>query len=579
MAMWYDNRSFAGVLGCAALAGCTLLALPAGAQPAQTDYLKASNVDTTEFGDWLGYAVAISGDTMVVGASGEASGTGDPLDNSADTAGAAYVYVKNGGDWQFEAYLKPHNPGSADQFGYAVDISGDTIVVGALHEDTAAQGPFHAGSFPNSNSDHASGAAYVFVRDNGAWTQQAMLKATNSDGGHYFGADVVIEGDTIVVGARGESSDSTGVNGSQENSGAGGSGAAYVFVRNAGIWALEAYLKASNAEGGDNFGRGLAISGDTVAVGAFSEDGGTTGVNGDESDNTADRAGAVYIFVRNGATWTQEAYIKASNTDPGDQFGGFLSLHNDTLAVGSTEEKSSATGINPPGGNNSFNDAGAAYVFVRDGTTWSEQAYIKASNTHPNDLFGAGVGVYGDLLLVGAPREDSSATGIDGDQSSAAAMDSGAAYLFERTAGSWAQVHYLKASNTLAGDWFGYQVAIEGLTLAVGAIYEDRVGPGDTTATTATDSGAAYVFEIPDTEPPTITAPADIVTTATAPAAIDLGSPTVDDNAGAAGVTVGNDAPPGGFPYGVTTVTWTATDGAGNSATDTQSVTVNIPGC
>jgi len=637
------------------LACALLVALPAAGATEQIDYLKASNVDLVEFGDNFGYSVAISGDTMVVGAAGEASGTGDPIDNSADRAGAAYVYAWDGSGWQFEAYLKPHNPGNGDQFGYSVAISGDTIVVGALQEDTNAAGPFHGPGFPDSNNLFASGAAYVFVRDNGAWTQQAMLKATNADSGDFFGANVAIVGDTIAVGARGESSDSTGVNGSQENSGASGSGAAYVFTRSAGIWSLQAYLKASNTESGDNFGRGLAMSGDTIAVGAFSEDGGTTGVNGDDSDNSALRAGAVYVFVRDGSDWAQQAYIKPSNTDAGDQFGGQLSLSGDTLAVGVYEEQSGLTGINPPGDNNGFTDAGAAYVFVRSGTTWSEEAYIKASNTGNFDNFGASVGISGDVLVVGAPREDSGATGIDGDQFNGGALDSGAAYVFERSAGTWTQSHYVKASNTQPGDWLGYAAAIDNLTIAFGAIFEDREGPEDDSGFTATDSGAVFVFRGPDnvppevsppaavqveataeltpvalgsaavtdnsgelllaspdnpgpfplgettvvwsavdssgnigtatqlvtvvdTTPPQITAPENIAPEGEAPLIVPLGSATVNDNAGQSGVTVENDAPPGGFTELSTIVTWTATDASGNTATDTQIVVLLPPG-
>ena len=160
-----------------------------------------------------------------------------------------------------------------------------------------------------------------------------------------------------------------------------------------------------------------------------------TGVNGNQADNTAPNSGAVYVFTRDGSgVWSQQAYIKASNTDAGDRFGGGLALHGDSLAVKALGEDSSATGIDGDQAADSslIVGTGAVYLFTRDGGgVWSQQAYIKASNTQSGDQFGISLALAGDTLAVGAAREDSSATGIDGDQANNGALTSGAAYVFE----------------------------------------------------------------------------------------------------------------------------------------------------
>ncbi len=170
-----------------------------------------------------------------------------------------------------------------------------------------------------------SGAAYVFVRSGGIWTQQAYLKASNTGAGDGFGDSVAVSGDTVVVGASGEDSNATGVDGNQGDNSASHSGAAYVFIRSGGIWTQQAYLKASNTGADDDFGNSVAVSGDTVVVGAYSEDSNATGVDGNQGDNSASASGAAYVFTRSGGIWTQQAYLKASNTGADDrlrQLGG-----------------------------------------------------------------------------------------------------------------------------------------------------------------------------------------------------------------------------------------------------------------
>jgi CSLREA domain-containing protein len=276
-----------------------------------------------------------------------------------------------------------------------------------------------------------SGARYPITIDPTA--QQAYLKASNTGASDYFGNSVAVSGDTVVVGAYQEDSNTTGVNGDQTNNSAGNSGAAYVFVRSGATWSQQAYLKASNTGADDRFGISVAVAGDTVVVGAFQEASNATGVNGDQANNSASAAGAAYVFVRSGATWSQQAYLKASNTGASDGFGWSVAVAGDTVVVGALYEDSNATGVNGDQTNNSSTDSGAAYAFVRSGTTWSQQAYLKASNTGADDWFGTSVAVAGDTVVVGANLEASNATGVNGDQTNNSAGASGAVYVFLST--------------------------------------------------------------------------------------------------------------------------------------------------
>lgn len=295
--------------------------------------------------------------------------------------------------------------------------------------------------------------------------QVAYVKASNPDRADGFGGAVALSGDTMVVGAPGEDGATVGINGNQTDNSKGNAGAVYVFVRDGATWSQQAYLKASNTDSPDSFGSSVAVSGDTVAVGAWCE----SSANGDQANNDAFCAGAVYVFVRNGTTWTQQAYIKASNIDNGDAFGRKIALSGDTLAVGAQFEESAARGINGNQNDNSQLSSGAAYVFQRTGQTWAQQAYIKASNTNEGDEFGASVALFGDTLAVGAPQEDSAATGVNGNQNDNSRQDSGAVYVFQRTGQTWAQQAYIKSSNPLVLGDFGVSTSLSANTLTVGA--------------------------------------------------------------------------------------------------------------
>jgi hypothetical protein len=305
--------------------------------------------------------------------------------------------------------------------------------------------------------------------------QQAFLKGSNTEANDGFGDSVAVDGDTVVVGAFDEYGGAAGVNGDQSDNSQPFSGAAYVFVREGTTWSQQAYLKASNPELDDRFGGSLAISGDTIVVGAAFEDSAATGVNGAQGNGSFD-SGAAYVFVREGTTWTQQAYLKASNTGSIDLFGT-CAISGDTIVVGAPGEDSGATGIDGNQGDNSASAAGAVYVFVRNGTTWSQQSYVKASNTGQSDSFGGDVAISGDTLVVAAGGESSSATGVNGDQTNNDALFAGAVYAFVRAGSTWSQQAYLKPPDTNSNDGFG-SVAVWDDTVVIGAIGEDSAATG-----------------------------------------------------------------------------------------------------
>ena len=319
------------------------------------------------------------------------------------------------------------------------------------------------------------------------------FKPSNTQGHESFGIGLSISGGTFVAGAPSESSGATGVNGDQNNQNALYSGAAYVFTGAGQSWQQQAYLKASNTDADDAFGRAVAIDGDTIAVGAAWESSSARGIGGDQTNNDAPGSGAVYIFERTGDAWAQTAYLKASNADAGDFFGTSLAIQGDTLIVGAYGESSGSA--DPT--DNSASAAGAAYVFQRQAGVWTQTAYLKASNREAGDGFGGAVAIDGVMVVVGAGGEGSSATGVDGDQTNDDAPGSGAAYVFQLNGGSWTQIAYLKPSNTMAGEGFG-SVAISGDTVVVGATDEDSGSTGvngdEYAPGNIEDIGAVYVF-------------------------------------------------------------------------------------
>jgi hypothetical protein len=345
-------------------------------------------------GDHLGVSVAASGDTVVAGTA-----------ERNDDVGAAYVFRRNGQVWTQEALLTPTGP--ADKFfGGAVAISGDTLVVGAYGQ-------------PGER-----GSAFVFTRTGTTWTQQQKLTATGGALADQFGISVAVDGDTAVVGA-------TGVGAVV--------GAAYVFTRTGLVWTQQAKLVASDGDDGDSFGNDVAISGDTVIVGAF---------------GVGFQHGAAYVFKRTGTDWAQEARL--DGTDPSDtaQFGYGVALAGDTAAIGS-----SGTG----------NYRGSVYVFTRAGTTWTQQALLVAADGSASDRLGSAVALVGDRLLAGAHFKY---------------ISEGVAYVFERTGTAWSQKGRLAATGAKPSDFLGFGVALTSeFAVASGFGFDER-------------KGAAFVFDL-----------------------------------------------------------------------------------
>jgi cadherin-like protein/FG-GAP repeat protein/fibronectin type III domain protein len=397
---------------------------------AKQAYIKSSNTGTNNN---FAQGVALYGDTLAVSAANEASNAtgigGDQHNENAPNSGAVYVFLRTGATWTQQAYIKSSNTGTNDCFGSSVALYGDTLVVGAYRESSIATG---IGGDESNNDAPYSGAVYVFTRDtHNVWTQQAYIKSSNTGTYDFFGYNVAISGDTLAVGAIGEDSNATGVDGDQLNDYASESGAVYVYSRAGTTWTQQAYIKGSNMRGGNYFGNSLALSADTLAVGAYHESSNATGINGDELNNNASYSGAVHVFTRTGTTWTKQAFVKASNTDPDDNFGQSVALSGDTLAVGAVGESSNARGVGGDEANNDAPSSGAVYVFTRTGSTWTQQAYIKSSNTDTNDNFGSTIALSGDTLAVGARGEASNATGINGNELNNDAPGSGAVYVIQ----------------------------------------------------------------------------------------------------------------------------------------------------
>jgi len=370
-----------------------------------------------ELNDFFGTAVAISGDTVIVGAWKE--------DTTAADAGAAYIFTKTGTTWTQQQKIQASDAQAGDQFGISVSIDGETVVVGAYAEDTGGAD---------------AGSAYVFTRSGTTWTQQQKIQASDLQVSDYFGWSVSISGDTVVVAAN------------LEDAGGTDAGAAYIFTRSGTTWTEQAKIQASDAQATDYFGYSVAISGDTVIVGAWKESPG------------AAAAGSAYIFTRSGTTWTQQAKILASDLERNDSFGDSVAIDVDTVVVGARYEDTGDT------------SAGAAYIFTRSGTTWTEQSKIQASDAEAQDQFGMTVGIYGDTVVVGAHQEDTGAAAA------------GSAYIFTRSGTTWTQQTKIQASDAQIASYFGNSVGIYGDTIVVGAHREDTGG---------NDAGAAYIFTAP----------------------------------------------------------------------------------
>jgi len=304
-----------------------------------------------------------------------------------------------------------------DNFGFSVSLHGETALAGARDDDY-------------------KGSAYVFVPgDNSTWTEQAKLTASDGANDDDFGKAVAVYGDTALIGAQYDDDKGTS------------SGSVYVFVRGGTTWTQQAKLTASDGAPYDWFGWSVALDEDTAVIGATGDDDKGAG------------SGSVYVFVRDGITWTQQAKLTANDGAPSDFFGNSVALDVDTAIIGAHSNDDRGT------------DSGSAYVFMRSDTTWTEQAKLTASDGAANDYFGRSVSIDVETALVGASGSN----------------NTGAAYVFMRGGTTWTEQAKLIASDGASGDNFGYSVSLDGETALVGAYQDDDKGSG---------SGSAYVYEL-----------------------------------------------------------------------------------
>lgn len=327
-----------------------------------------------------------------------------------------------------EQKITSNDFGGAKNFGFSMAIEGDTAIIGAPRDDLTINGN--------------EGSAFIFVRNGTTWTQQQKLIASDAKANDDFGYSVAISGETVLIGAR--FVDVSPTSSSQ--------GAVYVFVRNGTTWTEAQKLMASDATPGRGaFGTSVAIEGNTAVVGAETQ------------SATANPTGAAYVFVRSGTTWIEQQKLNASDTAQGDQlFGSSVAISGETIIVGARRYNVGAKV-----------DQGSAYVFVRNGTTWTQQQRLMASDGVARDEFGFSMAISGDTLIIGAPINILGAN---------ANNNPGAAYIFVRNGTLWIEQQILIAPDGVAGDEFGNSVAIDGDAAIVGARRDD------------TSQGSAYIF-------------------------------------------------------------------------------------
>ncbi|MEY4063993.1 MAG: hypothetical protein RIR26_201, partial [Pseudomonadota bacterium] len=457
------------------------------------DWKEIANIRRNNMIAHFGSALALSGNTVAVGAYGDSvlqsiitNGATDDTNtySTLSNSGAVFVYRQSGSNWLQEAFIKASNSESDDQLGWSVSLSGDTMAVGANFEDSN-QTTITTGAATASNNDaQSSGAVYVFGRVGTTWASEAYLKAANAEEGDQFGSSVSLHGSVLAVGAIGEQSAvnsiTNGTTASNDNSRT-LAGAVYVYRKTAGQWNQEAYVKAANASDDMQmqYGFSVTLNADTLAVGAAQEDSGLSTITNSDSLPTsatdAASSGAVYVYRRNSTGWSQEAYIKAVNAGIGDEFGTSVALSGELLAVGAKSEDSQQTVISngtTADSSNTKGSSGAVYIYRRSGAQWAQEAFIKASNADTEDRFGSAVSLSGNTLAVGAPNEASNQTTVTSGTSASdnnEAAGRGAVYIYRRLGTSWSQEAYVKASGTACGEKFGVSVSLSGDTMAAGA--------------------------------------------------------------------------------------------------------------
>ena len=337
-----------------------------------------------------------------------------------------------------------------DNFGHAVAIYSDTVVIGVPFDDVTSGGL----------NKVDQGSAFVFKRINGNWSRVTQLFALSSDAasGDHFGKSVAIYWDTIVVGAPG--------------AGSIGAGKAFVFRLTNGTWSQVDKLSPSMRNPGDLIDQSVAINNAyTIVVGAPHQ-----------ATGAANFRGAIFVFTPNGAIWSEQARLLAGDGMAGDEFGTSVAINENnalqrSIVVGAPFDDVVVNNV-------TRTDQGSAYVFLStDGLNWSQQARLNASDGATGDRFGFSVGitVSRSRIIVGAPLDDVVVNNV-------ARTDQGSAYLFQRNGSFWSQEIQLTASDGAANDNYGHSVAISGYEVVVGAPFDDVYLSG----VNRVDRGSAY---------------------------------------------------------------------------------------
>ncbi len=340
---------------------------------------------------------------------------GDSVIVGSHEMGIAKIYVGDGKKWKEQAELTADPAGAA--FGWAVSLTGrhdrasaNTAIVGAPSDN-------HAEAKKNA------GAAYIFIRSGDIWKEQAKLVAPDPEDEDAFGFAVSIDRNTAIVGVP------------MDDDGGRDAGSAYIFVRDGVAWKQQAKLVPQDLVGFDVFGGAVFVHGNTAVVGA-----------GGHSHNGLRFPGAAYVFVREGTTWVEQAKLTADDAASSDSFGQSVALFNDTIVVGA-----------PLADVEGNKDAGAAYVFAREGDTWKRHVKLIRKAENKGDQFGSGVAVAGNIAIVGAPAVDDEG------------LASGAAYGFARVDGVWEEKKKVQPDDEGPRIKFGAWVAISGGMVAVSA--------------------------------------------------------------------------------------------------------------
>lgn len=379
-----------------------------------TKYMASSMPECLQFYPSSMSSISSTSSTSSSSSSSSSSSNSNSSYNGGVNSGSVHIFIRREDGWMQQSYLKNSNAQPGDSFGTSIAIStdGNTIVVGAIGEDSQAKGVngnqadnscfypdkdglyvFDLGCAKAPVADYGlnNGAAYVFTRSEGEWTQEAYLKPASTFFNTLFGSSVDISGDgnTLAVGAAGDAGVTINTDNPdaidkaqiQEAAKLIGSGSTYVYTRSGTSWAQQAYLKPSTVTIAGQFGGDVSLSqdGNTLAVGSIRESSNAKGINGDAGDTSLIRSGAVFVFTRDNSVWSQKSYVKASNTDKEDRFGLNVDLSADgkTLAVGahreagrgyaatssgaSTSSAASSTVLDQ--NDNSADAAGAVYLF------------------------------------------------------------------------------------------------------------------------------------------------------------------------------------------------------------------------